>query len=67
MLTFVKFGGSVITDKTGQEAPDLPTIRRLAAELRAALNQAPPGFRLISCLRISRSSSPARCGAGWCW
>jgi isopentenyl phosphate kinase len=47
MLTFVKFGGSVITDKTGQEAPDLPTIRRLAAELRAALNQAPPGFRLI--------------------
>ena len=23
MLTFVKFGGSVITDKTGQEAPDL--------------------------------------------
>ena len=36
MLTFIKFGGSVITDKTGQEAPDLPTIRRLAAEVRAA-------------------------------
>lgn len=36
MLTFVKFGGSVITDKTGQEAPDLPTIARLAAEVRAA-------------------------------
>ncbi len=36
MLTFVKFGGSVITDKTGQEAPDLPTIRRLASEVRAA-------------------------------
>src|SRR5215217_5254074 len=36
MLTFIKFGGSVITDKTGQEAPDLPTIRRLAAEVCAA-------------------------------
>jgi isopentenyl phosphate kinase len=41
MLTFIKFGGSVITDKTGQEAPDLPTIRRLAAELRSALDRAP--------------------------
>jgi isopentenyl phosphate kinase len=40
MLTFVKLGGSVITDKTGQEAPDLPAIRRLAAEVRAALDQA---------------------------
>lgn len=47
MLTFVKLGGSVITDKTGQEAPDLPTIRRLAAELRAALDQAGPADRLI--------------------
>ena len=35
-LTFVKLGGSVITDKTGQEAPDLDTIRRMAAELRDA-------------------------------
>ena len=32
-LTFVKLGGSVITDKTGHEAPDLATIRRLAGEL----------------------------------
>jgi isopentenyl phosphate kinase len=47
MLTFVKLGGSVITDKTGQEAPDLPLIRRLAAEVRAALDQADPGYRLI--------------------
>jgi isopentenyl phosphate kinase len=47
MLTFVKFGGSVITDKTGQEAPDLATIRRLAGALRAALDQAAPGDRLI--------------------
>jgi isopentenyl phosphate kinase len=36
MLSFIKFGGSVITDKTGQEAPDLPTIGRLAAEVSAA-------------------------------
>jgi len=42
MLTFVKLGGSVITDKTGQEAPDLPTIRRLAAELSPPLDQAGP-------------------------
>jgi len=41
MLTFVKLGGSVITDKTGQEAPDLATIRRLAGELRDALAAAP--------------------------
>ena len=47
MLTFVKLGGSVITDKTGQEAPDLPIIRRLAAEVRAALDQAGPADRLI--------------------
>jgi isopentenyl phosphate kinase len=45
-LTFIKFGGSVITDKTGQEAPDLPTIRRLAAEVRAGLDRS-PGMRLI--------------------
>ncbi|HET9222320.1 MAG TPA: isopentenyl phosphate kinase [Roseiflexaceae bacterium] len=46
MLTFVKLGGSVITDKTGQEAPDLATIRRLAGELRDSL-MADPGLRLI--------------------
>jgi isopentenyl phosphate kinase len=45
-LTFVKFGGSVITDKTGQEAPDLDTIRRLSGELRDA-RAAQPGLRLI--------------------
>jgi isopentenyl phosphate kinase len=47
MLIFVKLGGSVITDKTGQEAPDLATIRGLAAALRAALDGAAPGDRLI--------------------
>ena len=46
MLTFIKFGGSVITDKTGQEAPDLPTIRQLAAEVRAA-RERDPQLRLI--------------------
>lgn len=47
MRTFVKFGGSVITDKTGQQAPDLPVIRRLAAEVRAALGTAGPEYQLI--------------------
>ena len=47
MLIFVKLGGSVITDKTGQEAPDLPLIGRLAAEVRAALDSAGPDFQLI--------------------
>lgn len=46
MLTFVKFGGSVITDKTGQELPDLPMIGRLAAELRDA-QRARPELRLL--------------------
>jgi isopentenyl phosphate kinase len=46
MLTFIKFGGSVITDKTSQEAPDLPTIRQLAAEVRAARDR-DRGLRLI--------------------
>src|SRR5262245_5465544 len=45
-LTFVKLGGSVITDKTGQEAPDLDTIRRLAIELRDA-RTADPSLRLV--------------------
>ena len=44
MLTFVKLGGSVITDKTGQEAPDLPTIRRIvdACEQLPAFQKAAP-------------------------
>ena len=47
MLTFVKLGGSVITDKTGHEAPDLPLIARLAAELRAALDAFAPSDCLV--------------------
>lgn len=41
MVVFVKFGGSVITDKTQQERADAVTIRRLAGELRQALGVAP--------------------------
>ncbi|MFV9504950.1 MAG: isopentenyl phosphate kinase [Oscillochloridaceae bacterium umkhey_bin13] len=36
MYTFIKLGGSVITDKAGREAADLPLITRLATELAAA-------------------------------
>jgi isopentenyl phosphate kinase len=46
MYTFVKLGGSVITDKAGREAADLPLIARLAAEVAAA-RAARPALRLI--------------------
>lgn len=46
MLVFVKLGGSVITDKTREEAPDLATIGRLARELGDAL-AADPSLRVI--------------------
>ncbi len=46
MYTFVKLGGSVITDKAGQEAPDLPVIARLAAEVAAA-RAARPGLAIV--------------------
>ncbi len=46
MYTFVKLGGSVITDKAGREAADMPLIARLAAELAAALSTR-PALRLI--------------------
>lgn len=46
MITFIKWGGSVITDKTQQERADAGTIRRLADELRQALN-AMPDMRII--------------------
>lgn len=45
-FTFVKFGGSVITDKRGQEAPDMPVIRKLADEIRTA-RIAQPEHRLL--------------------
>jgi isopentenyl phosphate kinase len=41
MYTFVKLGGSVITDKSGREAADLPLIARLAAEIAQARRQRP--------------------------
>jgi isopentenyl phosphate kinase len=46
MYTFIKWGGSVITDKAGREAADLPLIQRLAAELAAA-RAARPDRRII--------------------
>ncbi|WP_129628197.1 isopentenyl phosphate kinase [Candidatus Oscillochloris fontis] len=46
MYTFIKLGGSVITDKTGREAADLPLITRLATEIAQA-RAANPALRLI--------------------
>ncbi len=46
MYTFIKLGGSVITDKAGREAADLPLITRLAAEVAQA-RAANPGIRLL--------------------
>lgn len=46
MYTFVKLGGSVITDKAGREAADLSLIARLAAEIAAALADRPE-LRLV--------------------
>lgn len=38
MIAFVKFGGSIITDKTQQERADVETVRRLAGEVRQAMD-----------------------------
>jgi isopentenyl phosphate kinase len=38
---FVKLGGSLITDKTQEQTPRLDVIRRLAQEIRQALNDRP--------------------------
>lgn len=46
MYTFIKLGGSVITDKSGREAADLPLISRLAGEIARA-RSANPALRLI--------------------
>lgn len=46
MRIFIKFGGSVITDKRQPETPDRATIRRLAEELHAA-RAALPGAQII--------------------
>lgn len=40
-LTLIKFGGSVITDKRGEEAADIPLIQRLAQELAQAWKAQP--------------------------
>ena len=46
MYTFIKLGGSVITDKAGRDAADLPVITRLAAEIAQA-RVANPALRLL--------------------
>ena len=45
-LTFLKLGGSLITDKTQEATPRLEHLERLAAEVRAAL-EARPDIRLV--------------------
>ncbi|MDW8396714.1 MAG: uridylate kinase, partial [Anaerolineae bacterium] len=40
-LTLLKLGGSLITDKTLERTPRLDVIQRLAAEVKAALDQSP--------------------------
>lgn len=41
MLTFIKLGGSLITDKKTEKAFREPVVRRLAGEIQAALSAAP--------------------------
>src|SRR5512139_3099671 len=45
-LVFLKLGGSLITDKTAEQVARPRVIRRLAREVRNALNKR-PGLRLI--------------------
>jgi isopentenyl phosphate kinase len=45
-LVFLKLGGSLITDKTGESAARPRVIRRLAREVHAALSKH-PGLRLV--------------------
>jgi isopentenyl phosphate kinase len=46
MLTFLKLGGSLITDKTQARTPRLEVLKRLAQEIADA-RQAVPGLRLL--------------------
>lgn len=45
-LAFLKLGGSLITDKTREAHPRVDVIRRMAREIRAALD-AVPGLQLV--------------------
>ena len=45
-LVFLKLGGSLITDKTGESVARPRVIRRLASEVRTALNKR-PGLKLV--------------------
>ncbi len=46
-LTFIKFGGSIITDKRTQESANLPVIQRLASEIATACAARPDQRILI--------------------
>ena len=48
MTTFIKFGGSVITDKRTPEAPDVATIQMLARAIATAQSVAPQTRLLLS-------------------
>ncbi|HBA91193.1 MAG TPA: hypothetical protein DCZ08_05345, partial [Anaerolineaceae bacterium] len=41
MITFLKLGGSLITDKSTPRKADMDVIRRLAAEIRTAQKELP--------------------------
>jgi isopentenyl phosphate kinase len=45
-LQFIKFGGSLITDKYRSQTPRPETLRRLAGEIASALSQE-PGLKLV--------------------
>src|SRR5512136_3268147 len=45
-LVFLKLGGSLITDKTDEQVARPRVIRRLAREVRTALNKR-PGLKLV--------------------
>ncbi len=48
MTTFIKFGGSVITDKRIPQTPDMPTIHALARAIATAQQQAPQTRLVVS-------------------
>ncbi len=46
-LVFLKLGGSIITNKTQPNTPNMDILRRLAAEIKSALDARGDGLRLI--------------------
>ena len=60
MITFLKLGGSLITDKTNPRTAQLDVIHRLADEIRAAQNELPQLQLLIGHGSGSFGHIPAR-------